>query len=70
MASVLNEVAKETEGKAVIGLVMTTERDLVRTFGIRKIPTTYLVRNAQIAESFVGTAPKEKIKNLLEQPGA
>jgi thioredoxin-like negative regulator of GroEL len=65
MASVLNEVAKENKGKAVIGLVMVTERDLVKTFGIRKIPATFVVRNGQITESFVGTAPKEKITRML-----
>jgi len=70
MASVLHQVAKETKGKAVVGIVLVTERDLVRTFGIRKIPATFIVRNGQIAESFIGTAPKEKITKLLQQHGA
>ncbi len=65
MESVLNEVAKETKGRAVVGLVMITDRELVRTFGIRKIPTIFIVRNAQITASFVGMIPKAKIVQLL-----
>lgn len=66
MASVLTDVAKQTRGKAVIGLVMVSDKELVRTFGISKIPATFVVRDAQIAESFVGTASKEKIAKLLQ----
>lgn len=66
MASVLNEVARETKGRAIIGLVMVTERELVKTFGINKIPTVFLLRNAQVTASFVGVAPKAEIKRLLQ----
>jgi thioredoxin 1 len=65
MESVLNEVARETKGKAVVGLVMTSDRELVRAFGIRKIPTIFIVRNAQIAASFVGVLPKAQVHRLL-----
>jgi thioredoxin len=70
MASVIREVASETKGKAVIGIVMTTERDLVRTFNIRAIPATFIVRNGQIVESFVGVTPKGRIMKLLDQHGS
>ncbi len=65
MESVLNEVARETKGRAVIGLVMITDRELVRTFGIRKIPTIFVVRNSQITASFVGVVPKAQIQQAL-----
>jgi len=65
MESVLNEVARETKGRAVVGLVMTTDRELVRTFGIRKIPTIFVVRNGQVTASFVGIVPKAQIQQLL-----
>jgi thioredoxin 1 len=65
MESVLNEVARETKGKAVVGLVMTSDRELVRAFGIRKIPTIFIVRNAQITASFVGVLPKAQVHRLL-----
>jgi thioredoxin 1 len=65
MESVLNEVARETKGRAIIGLVMTTDRELVRAFGIKKIPTIFVVRNAQITASFVGVVPKAQIEHAL-----
>jgi thioredoxin 1 len=65
MASVLNEVAGETKGRAVVGLVMVSDRELARMFGIRKIPTIYVVRNAEITASFVGIVPKGQIQQLL-----
>jgi thioredoxin 1 len=65
MESVLNEVARETKGRAVVGLVMTSDRELVRIFGIRKIPTIFVVRNGQITASFVGEVPKAQIHQLL-----
>jgi thioredoxin 1 len=65
MESVLNEVARETKGTAVVGLVMTSDRELVRTFGIRRIPTIFVVRNGQVTASFVGAVPKSKIQQAL-----
>ncbi|MBI5572268.1 MAG: hypothetical protein HY914_20160 [Desulfomonile tiedjei] len=70
MASVLSEVAGETRGKAVVGLVMVSERELVSAFGIRKIPTIFVVRNAEITASFVGVLPKAQIHKILNDSGA
>ncbi len=66
MASVLNEVAGETKGKAIIGLVASSDQDLARMFGVRAIPTIVIVRNTQISGSFVGVVPKEQIHQLLK----
>jgi thioredoxin 1 len=70
MASVLSEVAGETRGKAVVGLVMVSDRELVSAFGIRKIPTIFVVRNAEITASFVGVLPKAQIHKILNDSGA
>jgi thioredoxin 1 len=66
MVSVLNEVARETKGKAIVGLVMTTDRELVRMFGIRKIPTIFVLRNTKVKASFVGVIPKARIQQVLK----
>jgi thioredoxin-like negative regulator of GroEL len=66
MASVLNEVAGETKGKAIIGLVESSDKELARMFGVRAIPTIVVVRNTQIDGSFVGVVPKEQIHRLLK----
>ncbi len=70
MASVLSEVAGETRGRAVVGLVMVSERELVSAFGIRRIPTIFVVRNAEITASFVGVIPKAQIYRILSGSGA
>lgn len=44
---------------------MVTDRELVRAFGIRKIPAIFVVRNAQVTASFVGFVPKAKIEQAL-----
>jgi thioredoxin-like negative regulator of GroEL len=66
MASVLSEVAGETKGRAIIGLVMVTDRELAQMFGVRRIPTIVILRNTQITASFVGVVPKEQIQKLLK----
>ena len=65
MVSVLNEVAGETKGRAIVGLVMATDRELVRIFGIRKIPAIFVLRNAEITASFIGLVPKKAIEQAL-----
>lgn len=65
MASVLNEIAAETRGRAIIGLVSTADIALLRTFGITKIPTIFVLRDTEITASFVGLVPKEKIRQTL-----
>ncbi len=65
MASVLNEVAGETRGRAVVGLVMVTDRELARMFGIRKIPAIFVMRNAAVTASFLGVVPKKAIEQVL-----
>ncbi|MBI5251891.1 MAG: hypothetical protein HY912_20560 [Desulfomonile tiedjei] len=69
MASVLDQVAAETKGRAVIGLVPVSDRDLARAFEIKKIPTTFVVRDAKVVTSFVGVVPKAQIEKILKENG-
>jgi thioredoxin 1 len=66
MASVLDEVAGETKGRAAIGLVMVNDRELARTFGIKRIPAIFVIRNGEITASFVGVVPKMAIYQALK----
>ncbi len=65
MASVLSVVAGDTKGQAIIGLISITDRELTRMFGIRRIPTIFIVRNTEITASFVGIVPKQEIEQAL-----
>ena len=66
MASVLNEVAGATKDRAIVGLVSAKDRELVRMFSIRRIPTIFIVRNAEITASFIGLVPRETIERALQ----
>ena len=66
MASVLNQVAGATKDRAIVGLVSTKDRELVRMFSIRRIPTIFIVRNAEITASFIGLVPRETIERALQ----
>ncbi len=65
MASVLNEIAPETKGRAIVGLVSTADIALARTFGIKKIPTIFVLRDTEITSSFIGLVPKKTIEQAL-----
>ncbi len=65
MASVLNEVAGETKGRAIVGLISTKDRELTRAFGIRRIPTIFVVHNTEITASFIGIVPKKTVEEAL-----
>ncbi len=70
LAPVIEELAQEFEGKAVVGKVDVDENeDLARSFGIVSIPTVFIFKNGQVAEKLVGFRQKaqlaEAINNLI-----
>ena len=67
---VIEELAAEYEGKAIIGKVNVDENDsIVNQFGIRNIPTILYFKNGVVVDKFVGAAQKsvleEKLKTIL-----
>ena len=67
---VVEELAKEYEGKAVIGKVNVDENpDISVKFGIRNIPALLYFKNGEIVDKQIGAAPKsilvEKLENQL-----
>jgi thioredoxin 1 len=63
---ILEEVAKELNGKALIGKVNVDDnRTLASKYGIMNIPTMILFKNGQKIHQFVGVQPKEKIINTI-----
>ena len=71
IAPVIQELAEQYEGQAIIGKVNIEEEadDLVAEYGIRNIPTVLFIKNGQIVDKVVGAAPKstyeDKIKAML-----
>lgn len=67
---IVEEMAKEYEGKAVIGKVDVDNNTVVASkFGIRNIPTILFFKNGEIVDKQVGAVPKktlvEKLNGLL-----
>lgn len=66
LAPVIEELAHEYEGKAVVGKCNVDDcEDLPMHFGIRSIPTLLFFKNGQLVDKLVGAAPKADIAAKL-----
>jgi len=70
IAPSIDELAKEYEGRAVVGKVDVDSNDQIPVkYGIRNIPTVLFFKNGELADKVVGGAPKstfeDKLKALL-----
>ena len=66
LAPVVEELAHEFAGKAVVGKCNVDDcDDLPINFGIRSIPTLLFFKNGQVVDRIVGAAPKADIAARL-----
>ena len=70
IAPIIEELAHEYEGRAVVAKCDVEENDeLVMKFGVRNIPTVIFLKNGEVVDRHVGAAAKsvlvEKIEKLL-----
>ncbi len=64
---VVEELAGEFEGKAVIGKVNVDENAAISAkYGIRSIPTLLIFKNGEIVDKQVGAVPKAVLFKKLE----
>ena len=64
---IVEELAGEYEGKAVIGKVDVDSNPGISTkFGIRNIPTLLVFKNGEIVDKQVGAVPKHILKGKLD----
>jgi thioredoxin 1 len=71
VAPIVNELAADYEGRAVVGKVdVDSNPEVAQKFGIRNIPTILFFKNGEVADKQVGAVPKSmlvsKIENLLK----
>jgi thioredoxin 1 len=68
VAPIVEELADEYEGRAVIGkLDVDSNRDTAMKYGIQAIPTLFLVKGGEIVDKIVGNvADKNNIKAKLD----
>ena len=68
IAPILEEVAKEFEGKVrVAKLNVDDSPDIASQFGVRGIPTLILFKEGQIKGQMVGVNPKNNIIQLIQK---
>lgn len=66
IAPVVQEVAADMEGKALIGKVNVDEaRATAQKYGVMSIPTLVVIKNGQVVDKTIGFAPKAKLEEML-----
>ncbi|MDA1182635.1 MAG: thioredoxin [Bacteroidetes bacterium] len=64
---VVDELANEYDGKAVIGKLNVDENpDISTNYAVRSIPTLLVFKNGQIVDKIVGAASKQTIASKIE----
>mgnify|MGYP002398773528 CR=1 FL=1 len=64
---VIEEVAHEYEGKAIVGKVdVDVNQEFAAKFGIRNIPTVLLFKNGEVVNRQVGVAPKKTYTDAID----
>jgi thioredoxin 1 len=67
IAPVVEELAKEYEGKVTFAKVNTDENpDLASKFGIRGIPTLMFFKEGKVLDQVVGAVPKGQLKSKID----
>lgn len=67
IAPIIEELAKEYDGKLVVGKCDVEENDdLAMEFGIRNIPTLLFFKNGEIVDKHVGAATKSKLQEKFD----
>jgi len=65
---VVEEIAKEYDGKALIGKVnVDNNPGLAAQFGVRNIPTILFLKNGEIVDKSVGAVPKSALTDKLNK---
>ncbi|MDR2064896.1 MAG: thioredoxin [Prevotellaceae bacterium] len=68
ISPVIEELAKEYEGKAVIGKIdVDSNASITEKYGIRNIPTIIFIKNDEILYKTVGAVPKSTLVSKIEE---
>ncbi|HXH17501.1 MAG TPA: thioredoxin [Chitinophagales bacterium] len=67
ISPIVEELAREYDGKALIGKVNVDENPEVTVrYGIRNIPTILFIKNGQVIDKQVGAVPKSVLEEKLK----
>jgi len=67
IAPIIEEIAGEYEGKAVVGKVdVDSNAGVAVNYGIRNIPTILFIKGGEVVDKQVGAAPKQALTKKLD----
>lgn len=67
VAPVIEELAGEYDGKAVVGKLNVDENPVVAgKYGIMSIPTMAIFKNGQVVDQVIGAVPKQVLEEKLK----
>ncbi|HEX8965700.1 MAG TPA: thioredoxin [Patescibacteria group bacterium] len=65
---IVEELAKEYEGKLVVGKVNVDENaNTAGAYGIMSIPTLAFFKKGQVVKTVIGAQPKESLKKVIDE---
>jgi thioredoxin 1 len=68
LSPVIEELAKDYEGKVVFGKLNTDyNRGVAGEFGIMSIPTLLFIKNGKLVDTIIGAVPREVIESKLRK---
>jgi thioredoxin 1 len=63
---IIEEIAKEYDGKIVVAKVDTEEsQNVAINYGIRSVPTLMIFKGGKVVEQMIGAVPKKRIVERL-----
>jgi len=67
LAPIVNELANEYDGRAIIGTVDTSRNPgLSQKFAIRSVPTLVFIKNRRILDRYTGLVPKPNLEEIID----
>ncbi len=67
MTPIVEELAAEYEGKAIIGKCDVDDNDAIASrFGIRNIPTIIILKNGEVVDKQVGACSKAVLEDKIK----
>ena len=67
LSPIIEEVRKETEGKAVVGKINVDEQqELAMQFGVMSIPTLLVFENGKVVKQSIGYIEKDEVMALIQ----